>query len=246
MPGVKLNYFVVSILIHLILLCGGGLLWAKNNVAAKDNLKPSKIVMSLVSMQPKPVVTEHPTIIPEPPQPKPPLPQQEQKPEPKPINKKIIPAKKIPPEKIKPEPVAEQITETSEPSERTESIPANLYAEKLSAEYNAPFTANVENNDNSTFEVQFGADDGPSFKNKINPVYPSRALRAGKEAQVTLKLTIDSNGKLIKTEVVESGGKDFDAAAIQAIEKSSFIAAQRLGKPVTSIGLLKITFVIKK
>ena len=58
------------------------------------------------------------------------------------------------------------------------------------------------------------------------PVYPSNARRSGIEGYVVLSLTLDSMGRVIKAEVVESHpARVFDQAALSAVQRWSLPSA---------------------
>lgn len=55
---------------------------------------------------------------------------------------------------------------------------------------------------------------------RIEPVYPYRAQQAGIEGSVTLRFSVDADGRVQDVEVVEAKPKrQFERAAIQAINK---------------------------
>jgi protein TonB len=58
------------------------------------------------------------------------------------------------------------------------------------------------------------------------------ALRAGLESDVTLKIEVDPEGKVIKAEIVKSGGGGFDEEALKAVKRSRFEPAQKDGQNV--------------
>lgn len=62
----------------------------------------------------------------------------------------------------------------------------------------------------------------PAFLQKIEPVYPGSEQRAGSQAQVIAELTIDTNGKVQRVNIVKSAGIHFDNAVIEALNKSMF------------------------
>ena len=66
----------------------------------------------------------------------------------------------------------------------------------------------------------------------VRAVYPPLALRMGTESDVSLKIEIDSEGKVTKAEITKSGGAGFDEEALKAIKQSRFEPAQRDGKNV--------------
>jgi TonB family protein len=60
--------------------------------------------------------------------------------------------------------------------------------------------------------------------------YPPMALRAGLEGDVTLRIEVDTEGRVIKAEIIKSGGAGFDEEAIKAVKQSRFEPAQRDGQ----------------
>jgi protein TonB len=66
----------------------------------------------------------------------------------------------------------------------------------------------------------------------VRAVYPPLALRMGMESDVTLKIEIDTEGKVTKAEIAKSGGLGFDEEALKAVKRSRFEPAQRDGKNV--------------
>ncbi|MBM4264367.1 MAG: energy transducer TonB [Deltaproteobacteria bacterium] len=65
-------------------------------------------------------------------------------------------------------------------------------------------------------------------------VYPAMALRAGLEADVTLKIEVDPNGSVTKAEIIKSGGAGFDEEALKAVKLSRFEPAQKDGQNVAA------------
>ena len=62
--------------------------------------------------------------------------------------------------------------------------------------------------------------------------YPPMALRAGLESDVTLKIEVDAQGKVIRAEIIKSGGAGFDDEALKAVKQVRFEPAQRDGQNV--------------
>lgn len=92
----------------------------------------------------------------------------------------------------------------------------------------------------------FGTPGAPSFIHREIPVYPLLARRLGKEGRVVLKLAIDEKGRLQHIEVVEHSGFGFTEAALDAVRKSSFAPARRMGRRIASQALLSVRFVLKQ
>jgi protein TonB len=89
---------------------------------------------------------------------------------------------------------------------------------------------------------QFGRGDGPVFRHRALPQYPSEAKREDREGKVVLRLSIDAEGLLHDAEVVSHTGLEFAEEALRAIRKSSFLPAKRNGHPVPSKALLAVRF----
>ena len=66
----------------------------------------------------------------------------------------------------------------------------------------------------------------------VRAVYPPIALRMGMEGDVTLRIEVDTEGKVTKAEITKSGGAGFDEEALKAVKQSRFEPAQRDGKNV--------------
>ncbi|MFT3769901.1 MAG: TonB-dependent receptor [Minicystis sp.] len=67
----------------------------------------------------------------------------------------------------------------------------------------------------------------PRPRNYTPPAYPPEAEKAGLEAQVTLTLDIDKQGKVTKAVVAEPAGHGFDEAALEAARKLEFEPARK-------------------
>lgn len=91
-------------------------------------------------------------------------------------------------------------------------------------------------------DVSFGSASGPSFMQRVLPVYPMVARRFNREGKVVLRLTIDAVGSLIAVEVLQDPGYGFASAAVDAVRKSRFFPARHAGRPFTARAILPIRF----
>jgi protein TonB len=66
----------------------------------------------------------------------------------------------------------------------------------------------------------------------VRASYPPMALRMGMEGDVTLRIEVDTEGKVTKAEIIKSGGMGFDDEALKAVKQSRFEPAQKEGKNV--------------
>ncbi len=71
----------------------------------------------------------------------------------------------------------------------------------------------------------------PKLVTFVEAKYPEAALRAGRQASVLLKLTVDAQGKVTAVELLEPAGEGFDEAAVAAAQAFVFEPATRDGKP---------------
>jgi protein TonB len=62
--------------------------------------------------------------------------------------------------------------------------------------------------------------------------YPPMALRMGLEGDVTLRIEVDTEGKVTRVEITKSGGAGFDEEALRAVKQSRFEPAQKDGQKV--------------
>lgn len=75
----------------------------------------------------------------------------------------------------------------------------------------------------------------PRFLERVAPLYPARARRAGIEGSVTLRLRLSAGGRLISAEVASSSGSpSLDEAALEAARASLYAPALSAGSPVAS------------
>jgi TonB family protein len=62
--------------------------------------------------------------------------------------------------------------------------------------------------------------------------YPPMALRMGLEGDVTLRIEVDTEGKVTRAEIIKGAGAGFDEEALKAVKQSGFEPAQKDGRNV--------------
>ncbi len=72
----------------------------------------------------------------------------------------------------------------------------------------------------------------PVLLKQVPPEYPASQLDGGSDAAVVLEIDIGTDGRVMKVNVVQSAGEDFDAAAVAAAEQLEFEPAEYDGAPV--------------
>jgi len=66
----------------------------------------------------------------------------------------------------------------------------------------------------------------------VRASYPPMALRMGMEGDVAIRIDVDTEGRVMKAEIVKSAGAGFDEEALKAVKLSRFEPAQKDGQPV--------------
>lgn len=79
----------------------------------------------------------------------------------------------------------------------------------------------------------------------IAPRYPARQQQMGREGTVMLQVTVEADGRVRESAVVQSAGADFDAAAREAIARTPFHAARREGRTVASLVNVRVRFALE-
>lgn len=84
------------------------------------------------------------------------------------------------------------------------------------------------------------------FKTCAKPLWPEGAAARKEQGAVTLAFTVGTDGKAKSSEVIKSSGfTDLDEAARTGIEKCSFKAATRAGKPLESTMQMQYVWVLE-
>ena len=226
----------------------------------REDFLPISLVDVPRKEQPKPIQKiETPPEIKKPP---PPPPKVEKTKEPKPLAKsEIVQPKPAPPpaalpkeEPVKPVETKPAVTTKSEPTPEvvptarvegggSEAGAGNLFGNGDAAVVPGSGTAGGGGGTaNSGLGRESGAPGLPASPLRTNreakPVqtvraaYPPIALRMGMESDVTLRIEIDTEGKVMKAEITKSGGAGFDEEALKAVKQSRFEPAQKDGKNV--------------
>ena len=74
----------------------------------------------------------------------------------------------------------------------------------------------------------------PTVLRSADPVYPSNEIGSGKDVLVVLAVTVDPQGHVVDATVLETGGLDFDRAAIDAARLFTFSPGRRGDRPVAT------------
>ena len=85
----------------------------------------------------------------------------------------------------------------------------------------------------------------PKVLHREPAVYPEEAKKNNREGEVEILVTISADGKLSAAQVNRSSGDaSLDAAALDAVSKYTFRAAEKNGTPVEAQALLSIDWTI--
>lgn len=85
----------------------------------------------------------------------------------------------------------------------------------------------------------------PELIQFVSATYPEEAKKAGLQADVVLRLTIDETGKVVDADVSEPAGSGFDEAAKAAALQFQFEPARRDGTPIKVRIKYKYSFTLK-
>jgi TonB family protein len=86
----------------------------------------------------------------------------------------------------------------------------------------------------------------PAFVERVEPLYPERARRAGVEGVATVRLQLDPTGAVVAVELVQaSGSRLLDDAALAAARASRFAPASRDAATVASEALATYRFELR-
>ncbi|OJT26633.1 energy transducer TonB [Archangium sp. Cb G35] len=90
----------------------------------------------------------------------------------------------------------------------------------------------------------YQVDTEPSVASEVKIPYPDEARRAGIEGTVTLSITIDNEGRVVKATVVKGLGYGLDEAARTALLRFRFKPAIKNGEPVSTEMKYSYTFML--
>lgn len=77
---------------------------------------------------------------------------------------------------------------------------------------------------------------------KARPNYPFEMRRAGLNGEVVLRFVVDTNGDVRDVEVIRSSQREFEAAAIQAVQRWKYRPGRKGGKAVATRMQIPIVF----
>lgn len=135
---------------------------------------------------------------------------------------------------------AESFTETMAPPP-----PPNLGAPTgatMTIPKGPPGGGRVSGNLGQIFDLK-DLDQQPSVRGiRAEPQYPFEMKRAGIPGEVVLQFIVDQNGDVRDVVVIRSTQREFEAPAIQAVQKWKFRPGRKGGKPVSTRMQIPIAF----
>lgn len=82
----------------------------------------------------------------------------------------------------------------------------------------------------------------PTARAQVAPLYPLRERQSGREARVLVEFDVDTTGRVLSARVLDSGGAEFDAAALRAVRQWRFEPGRRAGRVVPFRMAIPIVF----
>jgi TonB family protein len=89
-------------------------------------------------------------------------------------------------------------------------------------------------------EGEVDSDARPALR--LRPRYPEHARLMGRESDVKLLVTVESDGRVSHVELLSSGGEDFDREAEEALLRAPFVAARKGGEAVAALVHFTVRF----
>ena len=86
---------------------------------------------------------------------------------------------------------------------------------------------------------------GPQYKFKVDPKYPEIAKNAEQQGEVVLQVTINENGIPIDIIALTGLGFELEAAAIDALKRTTFYPAIQAGNPVSRRVAIRYSFTLR-
>jgi len=203
------------------------LVWVSAPSVLPPAAKPRVVTVSL--LQHAPVEENIAPVAEPPPPPPPPEPKIEPKPEPAPTPVEPKPAEPVPQPEPEPQP-------EPQPVEQTPVAEAPAQADAPQAD--TPVDAEISEEE-SLVEPDFRAD----YLRNPAPAYPRIARKLGEEGEVLLKVLVNPQGRPITVELdTSSGFARLDKAAIEAVQRWSFVPARRAGRATEAWVIVPIVF----
>src|SRR5262249_6940609 len=85
----------------------------------------------------------------------------------------------------------------------------------------------------------------PAVLSAVQPVWPAEALNSGRTGEVLMEVDISETGQVMDARIVKSAGKDFDDAALAAMRRTTFTAAEIDNKPAAVTIQYRFAFTLK-
>ena len=89
-------------------------------------------------------------------------------------------------------------------------------------------------------------DKAPKVVKIVQPEYPTLARQAEIEGIVTLKVTINERGRVMRVSVIRSDASIFDKVAMEAMKQWEFEPAEQSGNPVKSTISIPLQFTLNR
>lgn len=92
----------------------------------------------------------------------------------------------------------------------------------------------------------FVFDKAPKPRRQVAPEYPTVARQAEIEGRVTMKITVDENGRVIAASVLQSDAEVFNEPALAAVRQWVFEPAEQSGNPVKATIIVPLEFTLNR
>jgi TonB family protein len=120
-----------------------------------------------------------------------------------------------------------------------------LFSFSCSSFFPTPMTANASPKEKGEEYIAFDSYPAPvgGFETLVKNVkYPESGLKSGTQGRVLVAISLNEKGEIVKAEVVESMGAEFDKAAVKAIKETKWTPAIAKGQPAACQVSIPIQF----
>ncbi len=84
-----------------------------------------------------------------------------------------------------------------------------------------------------------------TLEKRVNPDYPSRALRTGREGYVVIEFNVTPDGEVVNAVVIEASPKNlFERSALKAVKQWQYKADFAGATPDTAVARTKLQFAL--
>lgn len=86
----------------------------------------------------------------------------------------------------------------------------------------------------------------PELIERVDPVYPIAARRAGREGTVVITTIVDADGSVREARIIRGASAELDRAAVEAVKQWTYRPAIKNGSPVPVYSVVQLAFSLRR